>query len=185
MNKKPESLKLIKHIRDNYTEHAGKIFTCMDGEDRSFIDSLIMAGVDNMVMRPINQDKLAAGLKNAINMRNDKIPDKRKLTRVVPGLEEEANVVFRSALGKKIIKARIVNVSVGGVAVEIRDSLLAAEANVRDMLVNATIEFDNKKLLVDLLIIGKVNNYIGMKFVKPEKRVFTSLCDYIYNKIKI
>jgi two-component system chemotaxis response regulator CheY len=113
-----QGLELIRQIRESEAWRAVKIVVHTVQSSKELVLRMMEAGVAGYLLKPFKQDQIYAKLKKVLD-RTISHDSQRRHIRVKPDPEELLRLNFRLPGHPGMVSGRVVDISVGGVAVEL------------------------------------------------------------------
>jgi response regulator RpfG family c-di-GMP phosphodiesterase len=149
----------------------------------NFIKQIQKYFLISFMVKPLTPEILKDKFQNIIYKFKNHFPE-RQHVRVEPAEDELMRISFQLK-DQKFLSAKVVNVSLGGVAAE-----FFTEINSRDMQPGFLIEHlnfmaGNKEIDVDCKIINNSRKFISFKFTHFYKNSYENLLTYIMKKLSV
>ncbi|OHD05998.1 MAG: hypothetical protein A2Y34_11185 [Spirochaetes bacterium GWC1_27_15] len=146
-----------------------------------FIKQFQLYNLAGFILKPISMDILKTKIQNLINKFKDHFPE-RKHIRVRP-LDDELMRISFQLKNNKLITAKVIDISLGGLAAELYTNYESPELEDESVINNIIFEAGNKEIDVDAKIIHKKLRFFTVKFTSFHHNSYDSLIKYIMKKL--
>jgi len=176
-----KSYTLLDNIKsDNELKNIFIIATSINSNEK-LIKRLQNYNIITFIPKPFNKNNLNEKIKNLFDKTKDHIP-KRKHIRIKPFDDEFIRLSFKLK-NKKNITAKVIDVSMGGVACLMYANYADRELNHGTLIEHLIFELDNKEVDVDAKVVTKKEKFIAFVFTHFYGDSNKNLGKYIQKKI--
>jgi response regulator RpfG family c-di-GMP phosphodiesterase len=151
--------------------------------NEKFIKQLQKYYIISYMVKPLSADNIRDKIQKIVLKFKDHFPQ-RKHVRVDPTEDELVRISFQLKKGKNI-SAKVLNISLGGLACEMYTNLESEELEPGNLIQPIIFEVGNREIEVDAKIISKKDRFIAVKFTKFFKNSYESLTKYIMKKLSV
>lgn len=181
-NLEVEGSKLITDLKANEQTKSLPVIVHTIQAGKEFVLKMIESGVAGYLLKPFHGEtarfKLAAIL--------DKLSDhniQRKHIRVRPDPQEMIRVHFRSAVGSQLISGRIIDISLGGAAVELFNNAPAEALGAGIRISRLQFALGPRELCPSAFIVVLKTNVLALRFETLSPADKTALERYIFKRM--
>ncbi len=184
-SKEVKGIELIKELREDDNTRAIKIIIHTVQSNKDFVIQMVELGVVGYLLKPYNEEDVFPKLKN-IFAKIQSHNAQRKHIRVKPDPEELLRLHFRLPAHPNLISGKILDISVGGAAVEIFN-LPEAEGLLKPGIKIPQVQFTLSSRQFSpsgrvILVKGKL---LALRFEDLSTGEKTSLARYVFKRISI
>jgi len=179
-NKAYELIKIIKE--DDDVKNIYLIGTSINASEQ-FIKKIQTYGLISFIAKPFDFKLLNEKCNKLLEKFKDHFPD-RKHVRIQPMDDEFVRVSFQLK-NKKHISAKVINISMGGLACLMYTSNNENELKQGNLIEHIIFEVNNKEINIDAKIISKKDKFIGFLFTHFYNDSNKNLANYILKKVSI
>jgi response regulator RpfG family c-di-GMP phosphodiesterase len=176
------SYKLLDHLNEN--EKYSSLFKIATSfkTKKDFINELKKYNIISFIPKPLIKKEVNDKLIILLNKLTSKT--RRKHIRVAPDDDELMRISFTLKTGKRI-SAKVINVSLGGIAAILYSNFESHELVPGNLVEHIKFEANHKQIDVDAKIIKKKDTFLAFKFTHFYKESNKSLSKYIMNKLSV
>ncbi len=181
-NKEVEGLKLIEEIKHNEKTRNIHIIVHSVQSQKEFVLKMVEMGVVGYLLKPMEEETTTEKLKKILQkLETHRL--ERKHIRVKPDPEEIPRLHFRLTEYPKLISGKILDISMGGVAVELFNP--PPEGVLQPKMKIPSIQFTllNKQINAEGEIVIARGNVIAIKFTNIPREDSINLAKYIFKQI--
>ena len=180
--KDPESLKVLQTIRSNENLAALKFILHSAGPSRDFMIKMVPLGMIGFIPKPfITQNFLNNFL--AILKKVDVNIAERKHVRVKPDPRDNLTILLRSPETKRMLTAKINDISMGGMAFEIFGNFEENDLKIRQLVKNIQVKIITNTISLSALIIAQKEKIFAIKYTELSEFDSNILSRYIYKRL--
>jgi two-component system chemotaxis response regulator CheY len=117
-NKDVDGIKLVRELKESEDTRRMSVIVHTIQSSKDFVMGMVELGVAGYLLKPFSQDTVKAKLA-AIFSKLATHDSQRKHIRVKPDPDELARVSFRLSQPPRLVSGRIIDISLGGIAVEL------------------------------------------------------------------
>ena len=177
---KLELMEIIKDIKlSSQKISSQKIFLHTIIREKDFIFEMLKSGISGIIYKPFRFNSFKKQFLASLEQSKMQ-PRQRKHIRIRPVPEEKAILTFRNPVTMKIVNGKILDISLGGVAIQTDNALHLQHIEVRQTIHHAKISINPMRLHSSLSVVVLKGNFIAFKYLIISNFDLTNLCDYIY-----
>ena len=149
--------------------------------DRRFVAGMNAAGVVGHILKPFDEERTAAALRRLFL--DQAGTDKREHLRVRPEAGELLRASFRLTAGGRLISGRVINISIGGAAIDLYRP--PAAESIREGWRIPALEFNlgARSLAPSGVIILYRKGILAVRFEQLSRQQKTILARYVFKKL--
>jgi response regulator RpfG family c-di-GMP phosphodiesterase len=151
--------------------------------NEKFIKQLQRYYIISFMVKPLTAENIRDKIQKIVLKFKDHFP-KRKHVRVEPTENELVRTSFQLKSGK-FLSAKVLNISLGGLACELYTSFDSDQLQPDSLLQPVIFEVGNREIEVDAMVITKKDRFLSMTFIKYYKNSYDSLTKYIMKKLSV
>ncbi|HOV13732.1 MAG TPA: response regulator [Spirochaetota bacterium] len=151
--------------------------------NEKFIKQLQQYNIISFIIKPFTPDVVKEKMEKIFEKFKEHIPE-RKFVRVKPDPDELIRLSLQLK-NKKLITAKIVDISLGGLACEMYVSYENEELKKGSFIEHISFKVGNREIDVDALIINKKDKLIAFKFTHFYKNSYENLTRYVMKKLTV
>jgi len=181
-NKEVEGVALVRELKENEKTRNLTIIVHTVQSRKEFVLSMIDIGVAGYLLKPFDPETAHAKLSPILAKvaTHDK---QRKHIRIQPDESELARVHFRLPSHPSLVSGRIIDISLGGIAVELLNpadpALLAPESQIQKL----EFVLAGRELAPSARIVMLKSNVLALRFSEMSSSEKTALERYIFKRI--
>jgi response regulator RpfG family c-di-GMP phosphodiesterase len=174
---------LIDKIKKNDKFSSIFIIGTSINSSEKFIKQIQKYYLISFLVKPLTPELLKDKLQNIIYKFKNHFPE-RQHVRIEPQEDELMRVSFQLK-NRKYISAKILNISLGGLAAEFFIEIESEELQSGFLIEHMIFIAGNKEIEVDSKIINKFKKFISFKFTHFYKNSYDCLLKYIMKKLTV
>ena len=177
-----EDTEKLKNIKSLYSQLFIFLLTNQNLKPSDFVE-LSKYGINSLINSSVKIQNIADEISETIIIKKLRPDEKRFHVRVQPKPYEE---IIASVLIKnygKFIKGRVIDISAGGIAMKVSDSIEASMLNINDLYEKAFVNMPNGEVKCSFTLVGKRNDIAAFKFNNIEQHYMNILARYIHDSI--
>ncbi len=174
---------LLDEAQHKSGSHIVKIIVIIRKTNREFIQKLLMIGTVNFISASTRAEETYEKVRSTLNIYSD-IYERRKYARVISTKDDKLYINFPIPNTEKLVKGKIVNISMGGIAFELEDKDYSTLFRDGQTIEKVQINLGGKLFLVKLQVIRRGPITAG-KFLTVNDSFLTALANFIYEKMLI
>lgn len=181
-NKDVEGIKLVKYLRENDDTKEIKVIVHTIKTSKDFVLKMAELGIVGYLLKPFEEKQTYEKLKKILSNLEDHYTA-RKHIRVKPEPDEILELHFRIPGYQKLISGKIIDISMGGVAVELfnlpENQLL--EKGVKISTLNFVLA--SRQLSPSGEVVLKKGNLLAIKFTEMSIEDKNKLARFIFKRV--
>lgn len=177
------SLDLLESLANNDNYSSIYILTTSFNTNEKFIKELQKYNILSFLTKPITKESIETVIEHIMEKFKNHFPA-RKHVRVKPSENELMRISFKLK-SKKNITAKVLDISLGGVAALLYTKCDDIELSPGNLIEHLTFEAMNKEIDVDAKIVNVKENFIAFKFSHFYNNTNKALARYIMKKLKV
>ncbi|MBN1799160.1 MAG: response regulator [Spirochaetales bacterium] len=182
-NKEAEGVELIKELKQNPKTIDIKIIVHTIQSNKEAVIKMLEMGIIGYLLKPYNETETYDKLNKIFNRLEGQ--EKRQHIRITPDPEDLLRVHFRITGYPHLISGKIVNLSMGGMALElfspVEHELLTADTQISS--INFTL--GSKQISPPGVAVMRKDKYLALKFNAMSQNHNMILAKYIFKRIGV
>lgn len=175
-------LQMLARLRQYKSEDDYKLVILSDKTDRDFIQCLLLLNVTVLIPEKLENEDIYSRLNKLLN-NGDVQNEKRQFQRITPRPNDDITINLSVPNTSIIISAKIINISIGGVALELNDKSEAHWLEVGQTIESAQLRLNSKIGMTGLKIVALKENIAGGRFVRPTDYFFNLIGRYLLERM--
>jgi len=159
-----------------------KLIVLSDRTDRDFVQTLLLLSVTGMIPRLIESEDILKRLQKLIKMKETG-HEKRESQRVTP--RETDNILVNISIpnSSTILSAKVINVSMGGLALQLNGTGEARWLSNGQIIESAQMRLNGKIGITGLKVAAIKDSFVGVRYVKPTDFFLNLLGKYLVERL--
>ncbi|MBN1523945.1 MAG: response regulator [Spirochaetales bacterium] len=182
-NKSVQGLDFIKAIKSRFGNRNIKLIAHTVQSHKDSVMAMAEMGVQGYLLKPFHETESFKKLKNIIQNFSGPNDNQRQHIRVVPLPDELLRVHFRVTGNPTLISGKIINISMGGLAIELVSPI--EEEVVKPGILISKMQFSlfGRELTPSGELIVKKEKILGIRFESISPNDSIHLAKYIYDRV--
>lgn len=176
-------LNFLAQIRQYKDESLVKFIILSDKKDRQFLQTLLLLNVAGLIPSNLEDDEIYTRLYQIVSKSSDSQHEKREHQRVVPRDSDEILMNLSIPNTSTILTASVINISIGGVAMQFTSSGESKWLSVGMVIESAQIRLNHKIGMTALKIVMVKDSIVGARFVRPTDYFLNLLGRYLLERL--
>lgn len=177
------SFNFLKELKNNESYSNLLILATSFNTKEEFKKKLTDYNIILFIPKPIDNIFLREAILNTLDKLKNKFV-RRKHIRIVPENDEMMRLSFKLK-SNKYISARVINVSMGGIAAMLFSQYESNELNRGKLIEHLIFQADNREIDVDAKIVNKKDKFIAFEFTHFYSDSYSNLLKYVTRKISL
>jgi DNA-binding response OmpR family regulator len=162
------------------------ILIALAGESqKETVAALAQAGVAGFLLKTAGRAEAFASLKNILERAAGPVSNQRRHIRVVPPAGDLLRLHFRVSGVPGLVSGRIINLSMGGLGVEIVSPLPGGALKPETFIERLRFTLRGRELGPSGVVVGVKGKTAGVRFVSLNPEDSIALAGYIFDKITV
>jgi two-component system chemotaxis response regulator CheY len=174
---------LIKALKNNQKTKDIKIIVHTVQSQKEIVVTLAELGVAGYLLKPFSEVESLKKLKNILAHCEDPKENMRKHIRIAPPADDLVRVYFRISGYPQLISGRIINMSMGGLGVELMTPVSGDILKPGMLITRLQFTLQGQELSPSGTIAVVQGKILGIRFESLQAADSTSLARYIFDKI--
>ena len=150
---------------------------------RQFVESMTVYGVRGYLLKPFGEERTASGLRRLLLEPALGDQEKREHLRVHPDPSDLMRVSFRITASSRLLSGRVVNISMGGVAIELFNPPPTESIRVGWRIPRVEFMLNTRPMTPSGVIVLYQNRVIAVRFEQMGRQEKTSLARYVFRRL--
>lgn len=180
-NKNEINIKFLKWLSTIDQKNEIKRIIISSATDEYSIRKLMEMGIHSFISKKNPTADIIEKIEGIISKMDLNIKDGRQHVRVKPSDDE--NPLINFYIGSEKITGKIVNISMGGVLVQVPDKAQIIGITKDQEIPRIHLSLSNKKIILNALVVLKRENLLALKYTSVGDLYKESLSKYIFSKI--
>ena len=151
--------------------------------NREFVRSMAGYGVRGYLLKPFDEERAASGLRKMLLGQVFAGQEKREHLRVHPDPSDLMRVSFRITANSRLMSGRIVNISMGGMAIELFNPPATESISVGWRVPKVEFMLNTRPMAPSGVIVLYQKRIIAVRFEQMGRQEKTSLARYIFRRL--
>ncbi|RPJ08125.1 MAG: response regulator [Spirochaetaceae bacterium] len=182
-NKKIKGLEFIKELQASAKASRIKIIVHTIQSHRDTVTSMAEMGVEGFLLKPFHEAETFKKLKNIISHFDKSETNQRKHIRVIPHPDELMRVHFKVSGHPQLVSGKIVNISMGGLAIELVTPAPAEIVKSGTAIPKIQFSLFGSELSPNGEIIMRRDRLLGIRFESLSSGDSIHLAKYIFDRV--
>jgi DNA-binding response OmpR family regulator len=149
---------------------------------KELIMQFVSTGIAAYLIKPFTEDSGLPRIMEIINA-STAHDEKRTFYRVTPDQNEERKVFFRLSSNAKLQTATLINLSAGGLALQVQDEISEEDLNTGTFIPKVQMRLSNQEIFLSGDVIYKKGPVFAMRLKNCAEHDLFILSKYIFGKI--
>ncbi len=180
-NKDEINIKFLKWLSTIDQKNEMKRIIISSATDEYSVRKLMELGIQSFISKKNPTADIIQKIEAVLNKMNFNMKDGRQHVRVKP--EDNENPLVNFYIGSDKISGKIVNISMGGVLVQVKDKAQIIGITKDQEIPRIHLSLNNKKIILNGLVVLKRENLLALKYTSVGEVYRESLSKYIFKKI--
>jgi two-component system OmpR family response regulator len=182
-NKETQGVELIKELKQNPKTADTKIIVHTIQSNREAVIKMLEMGIIGYLLKPYNESETYNKLNNIFKRIEG--GEKRSHIRISPDPQDLLRVHFRITGYPHLISGKIVNLSMGGLALELYSPVEQQLLTVNTHISSIHFTLGSKQISPPGVAVMRKDKYIALKFDAMDQTDSMVLAKYIYKRISV
>ncbi len=182
-NKEVEGVELIKELKQNPKTMDIKIIVHTIQSNREAVIKMLEMGIIGYLLKPYNETETYDKLNKIFNRLEG--GEKRKHIRITPDPEDLLRVYFRITGYPHLISGKIVNLSMGGLALELYSPVEQQLLTVNTHISSIHFTLGSKQISPSGVAVMRKDKHLALQFNAINQNDSMVLAKYIFTRINV
>ena len=178
-----EGSQLIQDLKDGERTQAVRIIVHTIQSQKEFVMRMVELGILGYLLKPFNEEEASAKLKKILEKTISSREEARKHVRVRPDPEELLRVHFKVSNYPNMIGGKVVDISLGGVAIEMFTLLPEGILNTGRIVPKIQFTLVGHTFTPSGQIVLSRGKFLALRFIGMKQADKTALARYISKRI--
>jgi len=175
-------LQFLARLRQYKPDDSFNLLILSDKSDREFIQTLLLLNVTSLIPGNIEQEEIYKRLHKVLTS-GDVGHEQRQFQRVTPRENDDISINLSVPNSSTIITGKIINLSIGGIAIQLSGTGEARWLGNGLVIESAQIRMNGKIGMTGLKIVAIKDTIIAAKFMRPTEYFFNLLGRYLLERL--
>lgn len=172
----------LAQLKEHRSDDFFKLIVFSEKTDRDFIQALLLIGVVGVIPGTLEVEEIYKRLEKLVNLKNSD-SEKREFLRITPRKNDDLVANLSIPNSSMIISAKIINISMGGMALQVSSTGEARWLSSGQVIESAQIRINGKIGMTAMKIVGVKETFVGARFMRPTDYFLNLLGRYIVDRM--
>ncbi len=178
-----KSFDLLDIINNDSTQSGLFILATSIETSPKMIKKIQLYRIVSFIIKPLTKDTVSTKVNLLLDKFRDHFPA-RKHVRITPEQDELLTLFFRLK-DRKRLSAKIIDISLGGLAFELYTDYESPELTKGGLIEHLIFEVNNKQVDADAKIVNKSGTFMAINFTHFYEKSYEALVKYIMKKVSV